>query len=58
MSRQRLVEIAIEHGFNAMLNSDGNVVVEIPFLNMFTREHGIESFIVNDLKTLKLVLGY
>jgi hypothetical protein len=58
MSRDRLVQIAIEHGFIAMFDSDGNVVVEIPYVHMVTRENGIESFIANDLKNLKLALGY
>jgi hypothetical protein len=49
---------AREHGFKARPNLTGGLELDMPWLNIETREKGIEKIQCHDLRSLKLALGY
>lgn len=53
---EMLIRIAREHGFQAEANAAGSVNVYIPYSQ--NGQNGIDTFVVHDLRSLKLALGY
>jgi len=55
---EQMIRIAKEHGHDADFNTNGGVDVFISYTHISTGERGIDRFPVNNLKQLKIVLGY
>lgn len=55
-SQKNLIRIAQEHGFRAEANLFGSVNVYIPYSQ--DEFQGIQVFVVYDMRSLKLALGY
>lgn len=55
---EQMIRIAKEHGHDADFNSNGGVDIFICYTDTRTGQHGKERFPVNNMKQLKIVLGY
>lgn len=55
---EQMIRIAKEHGHDADFNTSGGVDVFIEYVHLGTGERGKDRYPVNNIKQLKIALGY